>query len=147
FAINGNRLLAGPGYAGGAGATFTIRLRDTDSAALFLEQTFTLRVVEVLTGVVINEMHYNPPSNPVREEFIELHNATTASVDLSFWKIRGGVDYAIPQGTALPAGGFLVVAQDPATIQAQHGVAALGPWSGALNNQGERVTLRDADDN
>src|SRR5262249_23454719 len=85
--------------------------------------------------------------NTVREEFIELHNASGAPVDVSFWQIRGGVDYAIPQGITLPAAGFLVVARDPATLQSRYGVSALGPWTGAINNQGERITLRDGDNN
>jgi hypothetical protein len=145
FTISGNQLRAGPAYAGGAGATFTLRVRDTDSSALFVEQTFTLRVIEILQGIVINEIHYNGPVNQIREEFIELCNATAIEADLSFWQLRGGVDYTLPQGTILPAGGFLVIAQNPATILSRYGVAALGPWDGALNNEGEALTFRNAD--
>jgi hypothetical protein len=146
FAIAGNQLRAGPGYAGGLGSTFSIRIRSTDSSGLFVEQTFALRVVAVARGVVINEIHYNGPANQIRDEFIELHNASAAPVDLSLWKIRGALDYNFTQGTVIPVGGFLVIAQDPATLLSRYGVTALGPWDGALNSDGERVTLRDPDD-
>src|SRR4030095_4833837 len=122
------------------------RIRDTDSGGLFLEQNFSLRVVAVLQGVVINEIHYNGAVNNIREEFIELHNATGSAVDLSFWRISGGVDFFIPQGTTIPAGGFLIIAQDPPTILSRYGRTALGPWSGALNSDGEEIRLRDAND-
>ncbi len=146
FAITGNQLRTAPGYLSGLGATFSLRIKDTDSAGLSVEQTFTMRVVETLQGVVINEIHYNGLDNTIRDEFIELHNATASAVDLSLWKLRGGIDYSVPNGTSIPAGGFLVVAQDPATLLARYGVTASGPWLGALDSEGERVTLRDPSD-
>ena len=146
FTISGGQLRTAPGYLSGLGATFSIRIKDTDSAGLSVEQTFALRVVETLRGVVINEIHYNGASNPILDEFIELHNTTASTVDLSLWKLRGGIDYSFPNGASIPAGGFLVIAQTPSTILSQHGVAALGPWVGALNGEGERVTLRDPSD-
>lgn len=146
FAISGSQLRTAPGYLGGLGATFGIRLKTTDSAGLSVEQTFALRVVETLSGVVLNEIHCNGLANPILDEFIELHNATGTAVDLSGWKLRGGVDYTFPNGTSIPAGGFLVIAQTPSTILSRYGVAALGPWVGALNSDGERVTLRDPSD-
>ena len=60
-----------------------MRIRATDQTALFVEQNFSLRVVEILAPVVINEIHYNPDFNPVRESFIELYNNSDQSIDLS----------------------------------------------------------------
>jgi hypothetical protein len=146
FAISGNQLRAAPGYAGGQGSVFSIRVRSTDNTGLFVEQTFALRVVAIAQSVVINEIHYNGPDNTIRQEFIELHNPAAAPVDLSLWKIRGGVDYHFAQGATIAPGGFLVVAQDPATMLARYSVTALGPWDGALNSDGERITLRNPED-
>ena len=146
FSISGNQLRTSPSYLGGLGSAFSIRIKDTDSGGFSIEQTFTLRVVETLRGVVINEIYYNGEANPILDEFIELHNATAATVDLTGWKLRGGVDYNFPAGASIPAGGYLVIAQTPATILSRYGVAALGPWNGALNSDGERITLRDAAD-
>jgi hypothetical protein len=144
FALNDNWLVAGPTFAGGPGATFTIRLRVTDQTALSTEQNVTLRVVEKRPSVVINEIHYNPDQNTSRESFIEIYNASDAPVDLSLWRVRGGVDYFFPAGTTLSPRGFAVIAEDPATMATRFTVQALGPWSGGLNNEGEDLTLRDA---
>ncbi len=146
FVINGNQLLAGPSFSGGAGSTFSIRVRSTDNTSLSYEQTLTLRIVPLTDLVVINEIHYNPSYNPVREEFVELYNNTDTAIDISFWRLRGGVDFLIPSNTILPARGFLVIAQDPATIQNRYGRGALGPWDGALNSEGEEVRLHDQTD-
>ncbi|HMJ63807.1 MAG TPA: lamin tail domain-containing protein, partial [Candidatus Binatia bacterium] len=144
FTIAGNQLMAGPSFATGPGVTFSIRLRTTDNAGFSYEQTFALRVVTITDTVVINEVHYNPPLNPVREEFVELYNNTDAPIDLSGWRLRGGVDFFISPGTVISARGFVVIAESPATIQSRYGVAALGPWSGNLSGDGEQLRLDDS---
>jgi hypothetical protein len=144
FLVNGAVLAVGPNFSASPGATFTVRLRVTDSANLSFEGNFVLTVVNAPQGVVINEVHYNGVRNVIHDEFIELHNPTDAAVDLSEWRIRGGIDFQLAPGTVLPARGFLVIAGEPATIQSRYGVAALGPWDGALRSEGEELTLRDA---
>jgi hypothetical protein len=146
FTITGNQLLAAPSFSGGVGTTFSIRVRTTDNTAFSFEQTLALRIVAITDSVVINEIHYNPSYNPIREEFVELHNKTDAAIDLSLWRLRGGIDFLIPPGTTIPARGFIVLAQDPATILSRYGVAALGPWSGNLASEGEEVRLHDQND-
>lgn len=42
-------------------------------------------------------------------EFVEIHNPTTATIDLTDWRIRGGVDYDFDPGTMVPAGQTVVV--------------------------------------
>ena len=94
--------------------------------------------------LVINEIHYDEDIKTRRSEFIEIHNATPDAVDLTDWKLTGGVDYAFPEDTNIASGAYLVIAEDPATIRSQfsfHG--AFGPWSGKLRNSGETVNLRD----
>ena len=122
-------------------------MRATDATSLFVEQIFTLKTKAPNRNVVINEIHYNPAENPIREEFIELYNPSNAPVNLSLWRLHDGVDFVFTDGTTIPAGGYLVVASDPATIQSRYGKVALGPWTGSLSNDGERVTLRDPADN
>jgi len=146
FLVSSNLLLAGPDYAAAAGTRLFIRLRATDPTGLSYEQAVVLSVVEIQQNVVINEIHYNGPDNTVHDEFIELYNPRPVAVDLSFWRLQGGVDFVFPAGTSIPAGGFLVVAQEPGVILTNYGVAALGPWAGQLNNEGERVTLRGPHD-
>ena len=86
------------------------------------------------TEVVINEiMYHHPPSYPggqfteSAEEWIELHNRGASPVDLGGWRLADAVSYEFPDGTILPAGGFLVVSG----------------FSGTLSNAGERIVLLD----
>lgn len=144
FILTGNVLTASPTFAGGPGASFTIRLKATDSTSFSVTQDVHLVVFDAPRSVVINEFHYNPSFNPVRESFIEILNDTDATVDLSNWRVRGGVDFYFPPGTFLGAHAFAVVAEDPVTISNRYGVIAFGPWDGGLNNEGEELTLRDA---
>ncbi|MFT5412069.1 MAG: spore coat protein CotH, partial [Verrucomicrobiales bacterium] len=147
FSIVGNQLRAATNFTGQVGNTFSIRLRTLDGGGLSYQESFTLTVVTVSDAVVINEIHYNPPENPVRQEFIELHNPSATEADLSAWRLTSAVDFVFPGGTTIPAGGYLVIAEDPATLLATLGATALGPYLGSLNSDGETVRLRDANDN
>jgi len=147
FSIVGNQLRAATGFAGQAGTTFSIRLRTLDSSGRSYEESFTLTVVMVSDGVVINEIHYNPPENPVRQEYIELHNPSNSAAVLDGWRLTGAVNFVFPGGISIPPGGFLVVAEDPETLQSTLNADALGPFSGSLSSDGETVRLRDANDN
>ena len=115
------------------------------------------------TNLVISEIMYHPvptaahPGDNDNDEFIEIHNPTTADVSLwntsGTWRIDGGVDYAFPSNTVLAAGGYLaVVSFDPANAAAKAAFLAsyglsdgeitlLGPYDGKLSNRGERVAL------
>src|SRR2546430_7271658 len=62
--------------------------------------------------VVINEIMYHPNSTNVLEEWIELHNTGATNVNLSGWRTTKGVAFTFPTNTALPPGGYLVLAAD-----------------------------------
>ncbi len=100
-------------------------------------------VSSVRAQVVINELHYDPDVKTERVEYVELYNAGAGAMDLSGWSFSAGIAYTFPVGTSLSPNSYLVVAQNPAAVQAKFGVEALGPFSGALNNDGERLTLRN----
>ncbi len=95
--------------------------------------------------VVINEIHYNSEPNTSAEEFVELFNAGPDEVDVSGWFFQQGINFTIPPNTKIASGAFLVISEDPATLLANFGVTALGPYSGALSGDGETVELRSAD--
>ncbi len=103
--------------------------------------------VFVLHGeIVINEIMFAPPSPPlsvaaVGSQWIELYNKSTAPVDLSGWRFDGTVDFTFPPNTTVAAGGYLVVAENPATLP---GTGALGPWSGSLSRNSDHIVLKDA---
>jgi hypothetical protein len=116
-------------------------------------------------GIVINEIHYNPRLSapdwkPLRDtrrgEFIELFNRSERSIDLSGYRLASAIQYSFVRGTMLAAGGYLVVARDPAFIMETYGLApglVVGPPPdataeqieafGSLDNAGERIVLLD----
>ena len=100
---------------------------------------------------VINEILYRPGlayPEPEALEFVELHNPDAAAVNLTGWTIGGGVDFTFPAGTTLPAGGYLLVAANPAALAAATGLSGIaGPWSATqrLSNSGEEIVLSRPD--
>src|SRR5439155_14929530 len=122
-------------------------LRATDSASLSYEQTFVLTVTDVPRHVVINEINYNGPHNIIRDEFIELYNPTDSAIDISQWRVRGGLDFFFPANTFIGPHALIVMAEDPATLSTRYDVSAFGPWAGGLNNEGAELTLPDAPNN
>ena len=104
-------------------------------------------------GIVINELHVDPDVKTELVEFVELHNTDRSSVDLSGWSFTSGIAYTFPAGTTLAGQGYLVVAQQPDDMlggrtQSGFNVSAadvFGPFVGKLSNEGDRVTLCDAD--
>lgn len=106
-----------------------------------------------VSGVpVINELMYHPLEVPGRveavgREWLEIHNPDGVALDVSGWRLTRGVRFTMPIGTAIPAGGYLVVAADVGEFRAQYpgfGGAVVGPWEGVLSNGSETVTLANA---
>lgn len=144
FTISGNQLIANHNFAGDLGQTISIRLRVTDLAGNFVEKVLTFPVQAPSLHVKINEINYNPSRNTQLSEFIELYNPFNTEVNIGGWRFTAGVDYTFPANTMIPAQGYIVVAQDPATINALYGITALGPWTGGLSSDGEEIELRNA---
>ena len=98
----------------------------------------------IMTDIVINEIMCDPISGQSNGEFIELFNKGGAAVNLTGWKLRGGLNFDFPAGTSIPQGGYLVVAGDAAYISANYaGATVVGNWSGGLNNKGDLIRLID----
>ena len=111
---------------------------------LFFLVTFASLTALAKGAVVINEIHHDPDVKTELAEFIELHNTAAEPVDLSGWVIGDAVVFTFPDGSKIGGGGFVVVAHNPAQFKAKFGGATLGPWLGKLDNDGERIELRDA---
>ena len=109
-----------------------------------LEILETRRVLD--STVVFNEIMYNPleESTP---EWIELYNQNSVNMDLSDWRIDGGVEFTFPQGTVLEGGEYLVIAADTVAMTKVTGLeGTLGPFEGKLSNGGEEIELRNNTD-
>lgn len=96
-------------------------------------------------SIVIHEIMFDPPSNLVSGEFIELYNRGDSVVDLTGWRLTRGVDFVIPATTQLAPGGYLVIAADAQGLMAAHDISGvLGNYNGQLSNNGELIRLEDA---
>ena len=94
--------------------------------------------------VVINEIHYHPTDAGEMLEFVELQNQMSVDIDIAGWVLNGVGEFTIPSPQTIPAGGFVVIARDPAALAAATGYnGSLGPYTGALDNGGEPLTLRN----
>ncbi|MBP7275377.1 MAG: lamin tail domain-containing protein, partial [Kiritimatiellae bacterium] len=103
-------------------------------------------------SVVLSEIQYNPGTDVF--EFLELYNRTPDPVVITRWTLSG-VTYAFPEPTTLVGYSTVVLVgfdpvADPASLaafQTTYGnITPVGPWTGALDNSGEAVTLRSAGD-
>jgi hypothetical protein len=124
---------------------------DATDFAVMAENWLTAR-----SRVIINEIHYNPDLAQELVEFVELYNRSGLAVDISGWQFTNGITYTFPAGTTIAADGYLVVAEDPTpavtdvTITGKYGTSASlvkGPFIGNLSNEGETITLSDAQGN
>jgi hypothetical protein len=100
-------------------------------------------------ALVFSEIMYHPVEHPVTGdeplEFVELYNNRAVSEDLGGWVFTNGIEYTFPSGTTLGPKSYLVVARDPNALMAAYGIQnVLGPFSGKLNNDGERIELSSA---
>ena len=99
----------------------------------------------LIRDVVINEIMFNPVSGDSNDEYVELYNKGTHSIDVSGWQFVDGIDYTIPIHTVIPKGGYLVVARSAARLLANYtnlnSSNLVGDYPGTLANQGERLAL------
>lgn len=104
--------------------------------------------------VVLSEVMYHPVVG--KPEFIEVENLSATPLDMARWQFTEGVTFTLPDFTSGAAQahflkGFeriLFSAADDATTRAAYpgipaGVRIFGPWTGSLDNTGERITLQD----
>ena len=102
-----------------------------------------------LADIVINEIMYNPSGDQGDDdfyEFLELYNNEDYDVDLSGWNFTAGIEFTFGDNVTLAAGGYLVLAKDPDSIEDYYSITGVyGPFDGNLGNSGELVQLADAD--
>ncbi len=96
-------------------------------------------------ALVISEIMYHPADDGESLEFIELYNDRAVFEDLSGWAFTRGIEYTFEPETILGAKQYMVIARDPAALEAAYGISGvLGPYAGRLDNAGERVELSNA---
>ncbi|MGC6465906.1 MAG: lamin tail domain-containing protein [Akkermansiaceae bacterium] len=103
--------------------------------------------------VVFSEVMYHP--SPGSYEFIEVQNLTATPFDIAQWELSGGADFIFPDfNDGAPLDSFLKAFErvvlcntDPTTFRTAYNVPpsvrVFGPWTGSLDNGGERINLKD----
>ncbi len=96
--------------------------------------------------VVINEIMYHHATRDDGYEYVELYNRSNRDIALDGWAFTDGIDYEFQDGAVLPAGSYLVVAQDPGLLEAVYdnlvvGSNLVGPYDGRLDDHSERIRL------
>ena len=112
--------------------------------------TGTANAVVLTTSVVINEIMYHPPTNNDADEYVELYNAGASAVNLTGWAFSRGISFDFAPGTSIAPGQYLVIAKDRNRLISRYGLSpaiVLGNFGGTLDNGGEKLRLRDANQN
>jgi hypothetical protein len=93
---------------------------------------------------------FNPVSGNQGEEYIQLRNPNSIAVDISDWRLTGGIEHTFAPGTVLPPNGMLYVCPDVAVFRTRavspkggEGLFVQGGYKGHLSSFGETVTLLD----
>lgn len=119
--------------------TVTARVRLSDGTwspitqAKFIGETSALRVTELM---------YNPPGAGDLEEFIELQNTGSTSMNLGGVSFTAGVTFTFPSYQLAPGARVLVV-RNQAAFEARYGTGlpVAGVFTGALDNAGETIEI------
>ncbi len=99
----------------------------------------------ILIGdIVINELMYDPISGNDDDQYIELYNKGTNTVNVSGWQFATGVTFTFPNVSIAP-NGYLVVARNMTNLFAKYANLntgnTVGNYSGKLSHNGELLTL------
>jgi hypothetical protein len=102
------------------------------------------------SAIVINEIMYDPISGNTDDEYLELKNTSSQSINVSGWRINDGIDFVFPTNTEIPPGGYLAVAQNMERLLANYSQLnsnnTVGNFDGSLSNGGERIALAKPDE-
>ncbi|MBN1125408.1 MAG: lamin tail domain-containing protein [Sedimentisphaerales bacterium] len=94
------------------------------------------------------EIHPYIPFHESPQEWVELYNRSDHSVDLTGWKLDGGIEYEFTPGTMIESGRYLVVAADADILRSMvPDIAIVGNFNGGLSDREDVILLQDANKN
>ncbi|MEW6606223.1 MAG: lamin tail domain-containing protein [bacterium] len=94
-------------------------------------------------GIFINEINPNPAGVDKDAEFVELYNNTATAVDVGNWAfISIYNEFIIPDGTTIPANGYLIIARTDTASFKQ--IYTTTPLSTIIINAGDNLILRNS---
>ncbi|MCX8157827.1 MAG: lamin tail domain-containing protein, partial [Verrucomicrobiae bacterium] len=99
----------------------------------------------LIRDVVINEIMYAPISGLEDDEYVELYNRGTNTLNLGGWAFVDGIEFQFPPQAVLPPNGYLVVAKNVTNLLAKYPQLnpsnTFGNFRGSLSARGERLAL------
>ena len=102
-------------------------------------------------SVQIGALEYRPTSGNPLQEWLALTNANTYAVDLSGWRLEGGVRFTFKPGTVIPARSGLIVSPNVKAFRSRSASPkggerrlVVGPYDGNLSAWGDSLLLVDS---
>src|SRR5665213_2289228 len=99
----------------------------------------------LIRDVVINELMYDPISGNDDDQYIELYNQGTNTVNLANWQFTAGVTFTFPAGASIGPNSYVVVGKDASELFSNYANlnsgSTYGNYSGKLSHNGERLAL------
>lgn len=99
----------------------------------------------LVRDIVINELMYDPISGNDDDQFIELYNQGSDTVDLSNWRLVSGVTFTFPTNLTIDPGSYVVVCRNVDNLLSKYtnltAANTVGSYSGKLSHNGDRVAL------
>ncbi len=103
-------------------------------------------------SITFGTIDYSPASGNQDEEYIELVNSSDTAVDISGWRLTGGVEHHFASGTVIPSHYALYVTPNVNAFRAREqgpsGGQSLfiqGGYSGHISSNGETIELLGRD--
>jgi hypothetical protein len=96
--------------------------------------------------LAITEIMYHPAprSDGGNLEFIEIFNSGAVPLRLDGFRLSGELDFTLPTNTTIRAGGYLLIAPNPADVRRVYGgTQVLGEFPKRLSNRGGTVRLHN----
>ncbi len=97
-----------------------------------------------IPALVINEINYRSAASPNPRDWVEIYNPGPGSVNLAGWEFHNNTNrFVIPGGVSLPAGGYIILAQNKTTFQSvfPHISNPLGNIGFGFGDIGDRLVL------
>ncbi|MSU35064.1 MAG: hypothetical protein EXS36_08105 [Pedosphaera sp.] len=100
--------------------------------------------------ILFGAFEVTPPSGNTRQEYLQLRNTNSVAIDISGWRLTGGIQHTLAPGTVIPANGSLYITPDVVAFRARldnprsgQKLFAQGGYSGQLLARGGTVELVD----
>jgi hypothetical protein len=97
------------------------------------------------SDIVINELMYDPISGNDDDQYVELYNRSTNTVNLGGWQLSGGISFAFPSNMVMVPDSYLVVARNAGHLRTNYpnlnSANCLGDYAGKLSHNGEYLAL------